>query len=255
MKFSKIVILFLFLIFISFNGISSIIKPEKPKKDLFSLNPNNNINNYFQKDKLLKKESSVRISGMGGAIFEASVFQKGFAAFLGGGAALTLNDFFIGAFGYTYVNSPTISSSDIIGFAEYAATQGADFKIFPDDRVKLIFNYGGIWGGYTHKVKPWLGFGASLKVGYGNVQYDDFDKNWYTGLDYTSCNIGIITPEFIIDMKLASVIKMHIGLGYRTVIGLDPDVYNVNEFYSPVISIGLFFGSFDDTSDVPEVDE
>jgi hypothetical protein len=187
----------------------------------------------------LRSDSKVRISGMGGGVFEASLLNKSFALFLGGGCAITLNNFFIGAYGLA------LSTSHIY----------EDFAECPGDRVRLNFNHGGLWLGWEYKVKPFLGFGLSAKIGAGTVSYNNIDKTYFTRLDYTKNDVLVIIPQFETNIRLFPAIKLNIGIGYRALAGLDPDVYNTTDFFSPVLSITVLFGSFFESSDVPDVDE
>lgn len=193
----------------------------------------------IRKNVYFKSDSKIRVSGMGGGVFEGSLLNGNFALFLGGGCGVTLNNFFIGAYGLALSTSPTYT----------------DFAECPGDRVKLNFNHGGLWLGWEYKVKPFLGFGLSAKIGGGTVSYNNIDKTYFTRLDYTKNDVLVIIPQFETNFRLFPAIKLNIGIGYRALAGLDPDVYNTSDFFSPVLSISVFFGSFSESSDVPDVDE
>ena len=202
---------------------------------------NNQLNrNYFHNSNFAIKENSpLKVSGMGGGMFEGSALKGNFALFLGGGCAITLNDFFIGAYGLALSTSHTYT----------------DFPECLGDKVKLSFNHGGLWFGWEYKVKPFLGFALSAKVGAGSVSYYNLDKPYFTGLDYTKNDVLVVTPQFETNIRLFPALKLSIGIGYRALAGLDPDVYNSSDFFSPVLNIGIFFGSFSESSDVPDVNE
>lgn len=188
---------------------------------------------------LFTSDSKFNLSGMGGGIFEGSLIEGNFALFLGGGCAFTVNNFFVGAYGLA------LSTGHVF----------TDFVECPGDRVRMSFTHGGLWLGWAYKIKPAIGFGLSAKIGGGAVSYNNLDKSYFTKLDYTRCSVLVITPQFEADIRLFPAVKLNIGIGYRALAGLDPDVYNSSEFFSPVLSIAFFFGSFSDSSDVPDVDE
>lgn len=194
---------------------------------------------FHDTDFTFKGSSTLKVSGLGGGMFESSALNGNFALFLGGGCAITLNDFFIGAYGLA------LSTSHVYD----------DFSECVGDRVKLSFNHGGLWFGWEYKIKPFLGFGLSAKVGGGSVSYYNIDKPYFTGLDYTKNDVLVVTPQFETNIRLFPALKLSIGIGYRALAGLDPDVYNSSDFFSPVLNIGIFFGSFSESSDVPDVDE
>jgi hypothetical protein len=202
---------------------------------------NNQFNNPYlhRTDFNFNEKSPLKVSGLGGGMFENSLLNGNYALFLGGGCAITLNDFFIGAYGLA------LSTSHIYD----------DFPECVGDRVKLSFNHGGLWFGWEYKIKPFLGFALSAKVGAGSVSYYNIDKPYFTGLDYTKNDVLVVTPQFETNIRLFPALKLSIGVGYRALAGLDPDIYNSSDFFSPVLNIGIFFGSFSESSDVPDVDE
>ena len=220
---------------LSLSNLSSSFNSEK----VLIKNSPFNKNYFHNKNFIFKGSSPLKVSGMGGGMFESSLLNRNYALFLGGGCAITLNDFFIGAYGLA------LSTSHIYD----------DFTECIGDRVKLSFNHGGLWFGWEYKIKPFLGFSLSAKVGAGSVSYYNIDKPYFTGLDYTKSDVLVVTPQFETNIRLFPALKLSIGVGYRALAGLDPDVYNSSDFFSPVLNIGIFFGSFSESSDVPDVDE
>jgi hypothetical protein len=186
-------------------------------------------------------EGNLFLSGFGGSLTEITLLGDRFAIYNGGGGGLLVNQtVFIGGYGLGLsTNHYRDDMKDITGI----------------DHPKLYFNHGGLWVGYIHQHYKPMHPSISLKVGGGEISLTDtyfhaapFDER--KGVD----KVFVATPQIELEMNFVPWLKMNVGAGYRFVAGVDKSYqitghdpqmyYNAKDFSSPFLSLGFYFGWF-----------
>ncbi len=124
---------------------------------------------------------------------------------------------------------------------------------YPQDiSVKTSFGYGGFWLGYIHQSQKPIHFGASTRLGWGSIYYDqyysDFDYNFQTDKALLD-NVFVIVPQIEAEFNFFKWMKMNVGIGYRVVTGIDKKyggelLFDKKDFNKPEGTITLMFGYF-----------
>ena len=178
-----------------------------------------------------------KVSGFIAPIMGFSAIGNEFAFFMGGGGAVLLNQtFYVGAFGeglttghYTDINE----------------------KSYPL-KGKTSFGYGGFWLGYIHKSQNPIHFGASTRLGWGSIYYDqyynDVNNNFQADKDFLD-NVFVIVPQIEAEFNFFKWMKMNVGVGYRVVAGIDKKysnqlIFDKKDFNKPQATLTLCFGYF-----------
>lgn len=145
-----------------------------------------------------------------------------FGTSVGGGAALVINNVFIGGYGMGSTNfEQLLENGDI-------------------DQIDI--GHGGFWLGFTLSPHSLLHLYGSGRIGWGAVnvrlddpflRYDDLDK------------IFVATPEIGLEMNIASWLRAYGSIGYRYVDGVSESRgYTNDDFSGTVIGIGVRIGWF-----------
>lgn len=190
--------------------------------------------------KFLFEGADISLSGFGGPIIEFSMIEGDFAVLNGGGGAVLFNQsFFIGGYGLGLsTNHMRPDLIDITGI----------------ERPRVSFGHGGFWLGYIHNPKNAIHFGASAKLGWGQISvYDEFfnyaEFDNFSGRD----NIFAVNPQIEIEANFTSWMKVNIGVGYRLVAGIDKqyslngevmNYYDSKQYNTPYANVSLMFGWF-----------
>lgn len=173
----------------------------------------------------LLKNRKIRFSIFGGPLFELSSVHNnlGFSTGLGGGILLNQTLYFGG---YGMRLAPVIGTDVELNSINY-------------DNLEIAFRHRGIWLGYIHNYNKLLHFGASTKIGWGNINLNDPNlPNPYED------HVMVLTPQVEAEVNIMKWFKVNVGLGYRIVTGLNETVLNTKDFNSPQLTIGLYLGWF-----------
>ena len=197
------------------------------------------------------KDGKLKVSGFGGPIIEFSSVMDKFAVGVGGGGAVIFNQaFYIGGYGIG------LSTEHLVTLERYSPALGEN-EIFYNRRVN--FGHGGFWLGYIHQSYKAVHFGASAKLGWGEVSL--YQTNKYSNYDeyFAGDNCFVFIPQVEAEVNIAKWFKVNFGVGYRLVSGLDrsylylPDgasepiekqYYDSKDFNSFTGTITLVFGWF-----------
>ncbi len=183
-------------------------------------------------------KGKTKVSGFIAPIMGFSAIGNEFAFFMGGGGAVLLNQtFYIGAFGE--------------GLTTRHYPKNEDNLFYPDD-AKISFGYGGFWLGYIHKSQNPIHFGASTRLGWGSIYYDqDYNKpndNFPVDKDYLD-NVFVFVPQIEAEFNFFKWMKINVGVGYRVVAGINKEyagqlIFDKKDFNKPQGTITLLFGYF-----------
>jgi len=183
-------------------------------------------------------QGKTKVSGFIAPIMGFSAIGNEFAFFMGGGGALLLNQtFFIGGFGE--------------GLTTRHFTEIDNSNLYSPEG-KISFGYGGFWLGYIHKSQNPIHFGASTRLGWGSIYYDqDYDKsnnNLPVNKDYLD-NVFVIVPQIEAEFNFFKWMKMNVGIGYRLVAGINKEysgqlIFDKKDFNKPQATLTLCFGYF-----------
>lgn len=173
----------------------------------------------------LLKDRRIRFSVFGGPIFELSSVHNNFGFSTGGGGGIILNQtLMIGGYGMRL--APVIGTDVILNDVNY-------------DNLEIAFGHGGLWIGYIHNYRKLIHFGASTKLGWGNITLNDHRlANPYVD------NVMVITPQVEAEMNISNWFKINLGVGYRFVSGINDSVLTEGNFNSPQLTVGFIVGWF-----------
>ncbi|MDQ3395668.1 MAG: hypothetical protein M3512_16395 [Bacteroidota bacterium] len=173
----------------------------------------------------LLKGRKIKFSIFVGPLFELSSVHNNFGFSTGGGGGLILNQtLFIGGYGLKL--APVIGTDVTLNNVNY-------------DNLEIAFNHGGLWFGYIHNYKKLVHFGASTKLGWGNITLNDHRL----ASPYED-NVMVFTPQVEAEVNIMKWFKVNVGLGYRIVSGVNESVLNKKDFNSPQVTVGFLFGWF-----------
>ena len=160
------------------------------------------------------------IGGFGGPFIEIGAINGQVGASVGGGGAVTLDEFFIGGYG-----------------------QGTSYPDLTIDNQSwnIRYGHGGLWFGYVGPNYKLLHFYSSFKLGWGRARL----QREIAG-DIND-RVFVLTPEIGAEVNLTEFFKLSFTGGYRWVNGISqlPNLNN-GDFSSPVGIITFRFGSFDE---------
>lgn len=194
----------------------------------------------------------VKVSGFGNTNHNFSQVDGNLAYSSGGSGAFLFDyKYFVGI--YSHSLETTHSREDI-----YSST--FDPSLNPDEQPlyvknKLHFDHGGIWLGYIHKPNSLVHWGTNIKLGGGRIALNDRDIDFEDLEEHHRDFVGVLTPEFDVELNIARWFKVNLGIGYRVVLFTDNSVYRNSEgndvrlfkssqFSSPTATLKLMFGSF-----------
>jgi len=199
------------------------------------------------------KDGKLNVSGFGGLIVDFSSVMDEFAVGVGGGGAVIFNQaFYIGGYGIG------LSTDHRVTLERYSPGEKEN-EILSNYRVN--FGHGGFWLGYIHQSYKAIHFGASAKLGWGEVslyQGGTYDYN-HDYNSYAGDNCFVFIPQAEAEINLAKWFKINVGVGYRLVSGLnrtyqyqepgtgnlvEKEYYDSKDFNSFTGNITLMFGWF-----------
>ena len=162
----------------------------------------------------------------GGPILEFSSINGQLVADVGGGAALILDEFFIGGYGMGTDYPEVIFETEI---------DGELTEIDAD----IDFGHGGLWFGYVRDIERKMHLYSSLKVGWGRADLE------HDIADLPSDRLFVLTPEIGIELNMTKFFRVGLTGGYRIVNGVSrlPGLDN-QDFSSPTVGITFRFGGF-----------
>lgn len=139
----------------------------------------------------------------------------------GGGGALVINSFFIGAYG--------------LGSVDFN-------QLFDDGRVEVVdIGHGGFWLGGTFQPYRLIHAYGSARIGWGGINIDVDDTVRYRDLD----KIFVVTPEIGLELNVTSWFRVAGTVGYRYVSGINDNNNLRNEDFSgATAAVTLRFGWF-----------
>ncbi len=139
---------------------------------------------------------STRISGFGGPLMSFTTVNGTFAHMMGGGGGVLLGDFFLGGYGEGLTNQILI------------------------DGDRLDFGHGGFWTGYSFMANRPFHPTLSAQIGWGNAREGEFDQS-----TYTTDNVFVFNPALELEMNFTHFFRLGIGVHYRLVTGVDPQMH------------------------------
>ncbi len=165
-----------------------------------------------------------RISGMGGLMMQFTAIDGEFAHMLGGGGAVLLGDFFVGAYGLGLTNNIPLDWEDN---EEY---QYGD---------RLSVGHGGFWLGYSlHGERP-IHVTFSSLLGWGSI---GVGSGYYP--DAITDGIFVISPTIEAELNMTRFFRIGVGVTYNIYTFVDLPGYSGSDFSSPGGFLALKFGWF-----------
>ncbi|MEO1518583.1 MAG: hypothetical protein AAFV95_26440 [Bacteroidota bacterium] len=137
----------------------------------------------------------------------------------GGGAALIIDNFFIGGYG--------IGSSDL------------DDLFDDNDDLRLSIGHGGFWVGYAAPSHKLIHLYSSAKIGWGAVDIE-FDGSNVDAKD----GIFVVTPELGLEVNVFRWFRIGTTLGYRFVDGISNENINKDQFQGLIGGLSFRIGGF-----------
>jgi hypothetical protein len=194
----------------------------------------------------------VKLSGFGNTNHEFSMIDGSFGVSSGGSGAFLFNySTFIGIYSRNVLTNHY--REDIYSSLYDPDVNPNELPLYTCN--KLRFEHGGLWVGYIHNPNKLFHWGANVQLGGGKIALYDRDLEFHDFEEHHRDRIGVITPEFDVELNLARWFKINMGLGYRFVLFVDDSefvnkqgesarLFSSNQFSSPVASIKLMFGAF-----------
>lgn len=184
-------------------------------------------------------KGKTKVSGFMAPIMEYSAIGNEFAFFMGGGAAILLNQtFFFGGYGEGLTTMHDSKYSDPL-----------KYFIYPTGQIE--FGHGGFWLGYIYKSTKPVHFGFSSKLGWGLIDLKDYPNYYPIKEDIFRDNVFVAIPQVEIEINFFRWLKMNVGVGYRFVTGIDKPylyteelIYDKKDFNKPEATMTLMFGFF-----------
>ncbi len=162
------------------------------------------------------------LGAFGAPIYEVGINNKLGTSF-GGGGALIVNNFFIGAYG--------LGSTDFSGLINGRR-----------DINRLDIAHGGFWLGFTYPSRKLIHLYASTRLGWGGVNIDFKDPQ----LNFQDVDqIFVATPEIGIELNIARWLRVVGTAGYRFVNGTRINAnYNDKTFSGTIAGVTVRIGGF-----------
>lgn len=152
----------------------------------------------------LFSNKAIRIGGYGAFEAKFSQIDGGFTMLVGGRGGVILNSMFsIGGAGYGIIPMKEIDCP-IPSHATY-------------EKPCLTGGYGGLFLEYINSSNNLLHFTANLLIGAGGVTYvhDVYDYDYDIWDDHSSKTVFVLEPGIAVDLNVASVFRMSLGVSYR----------------------------------------
>lgn len=177
----------------------------------------------FNRDDKDKKDW--RISGFGGPIMQFTSVQGNFAHMMGGGGAVTINDFYFGGYGLGMTTQVPYKNQE--------------------DEFHLDFGHGGLWFGYVLKPNSPVHLDFSTLMGWGAVSRtlntEDFDIE-----PASSDPVFVITPVMEVELNFSRFFRLGAGASFSYVsgAGISRTAYTWKDFGNPAFFLSFRFGYF-----------
>jgi len=140
---------------------------------------------------------NTRISGFGGPSMSFTTLKGQFAHMMGGGGAVLLGDFFIGAYGEGLTNG------------------------IPAGGERLNFGHGGFWTGYSFMGQRPIHPCFSAQIGWGSAYEGSYDI-----ASYTPDAVFVFNPAVELEMNFTRFFRLGLGVHYRLVTGVNPEMHS-----------------------------
>jgi len=168
--------------------------------------------------------SDARISGMGGLMMQFTAVDGEFAHMLGGGGAVLLGDFFVGAYGLGLTNNVPVNRPDELVY------QSGD---------RLSIGHGGFWLGYSLFGERPIHVTFSSLLGWGTLG---------VGSEYNpaiiSDGIFVISPTIEAELNMTRFLRVGVGATYNIYTFVDLPGYKGSDFSAPGGFLAFKFGWF-----------
>jgi hypothetical protein len=176
-------------------------------------------------------ESRSKFNFFGEVLMEPHLFNQELAFNMGAAVGVTyLDHFYLGGY-YSALVSQHYRN---------------DIETHLNEKLRASFNHGGFMMGYIWKPQGLVNLNFGLRGGWGSVWYFDDNitnndklKDLYWG---TRDRIFVLTPQILCTFTPITWLRVGVGFGYRSVLGLQR--YKSADYDSPVGVITLSFGSF-----------
>jgi hypothetical protein len=167
---------------------------------------------------------SAIINGFGGPLLMLSSIHNNFALIMGGGGGVSINDFFVGGFGFGQTSQIKAWDSNVI-------------------ERKLSMSGGGLWLGYSFMAKKKLHPSIDVIAGWGSINF--YRLGSYSSVDEDNIGMGFLIPHINLELNVTQYLRVTIGAEYRSVFltKVDEEMTN-SDFNSFGCVIGVKFGAF-----------
>ncbi|HER08758.1 MAG TPA: hypothetical protein ENO20_07585 [Bacteroides sp.] len=168
-------------------------------------------------------QRDMRISGLGGPFMQFTSVAGEFGHMMGGGAAVLLNDFFIGGYGLGLTNA----------IPDYVNDHSND---------KLSLGHGGFWIGYSLFGEKPIHACISTLVGWGEFGIMGYDGYY----PFIRDKIFTLAPVVELELNLTRYFRIGAGATYNIYTGLDEQRhgYSSENLSSPGGFLSFKFGWF-----------
>ena len=167
---------------------------------------------------------SAKINGFGGPLITLSSIHNTFALIMGGGGGVSINDFFIGGFGFGQTSQIKAWDSNVL-------------------ERKLSISGGGIWLGYSILAKKKLHPSIDVLAGWGSINY--YRIGSYSSVDEDNIGMFFLVPRINIELNVTHFLRLTVGAEYRSVfLTAEGEEISNSDFSSFGCAIGVKFGSF-----------
>jgi hypothetical protein len=163
----------------------------------------------------------LRISGLGGPFMQFTSVAGEFGFMMGGGAAVLLDDFFVGGYGSGLTNAIPYNDPNR-----------------PDDQLTL--GHGGFWLGYSLYGNKPLHVAFSTMIGWGEFGITQSDGYY----PYLRDNIFVVAPTVELEANLTRYFRIGAGLSYNIYTMVDIDGYTNGDLSALAGFLSIKFGWF-----------
>ena len=174
--------------------------------------------------KTLVDFSDARISGMGGLMMQYTAVDGEFAYMLGGGGAVLLGDFFVGAYGLGLTNNIPLN------WEENEEYQSGD---------RFSIGHGGFWLGYSLFGEKPIHVTFSSLLGWGSI---GVGSEYYPSS--ISDGIFVISPTIEAELNMTRFLRIGVGATYNIYTFVNLQGYSGSDFSAPGGFLAFKFGWF-----------
>jgi hypothetical protein len=171
--------------------------------------------------------NEARISGMGGVMMQFTAVDGNFAHMLGGGGAVLLGDFFVGAYGIGLTNMIPVTTDP--NYGEYYSS---------GDRLSI--GHGGFWIGYSLFGERAIHVNFSSLIGWGTI---GIGSDYYPEVLLPD-GVFVMSPTIEADLNITRFFRLGIGATYNIYTFVDLPGYTASDFSAPGGFLSFKFGWF-----------